>query len=152
MSVRCLSFSLSGKDGDSNRLQPARQNPYHTPVWVCTSLAWVTIHPIRKWVWTDRQSHKAPGTADARQLRHACPRSKLGSSGHAYPRSTPPLRFVSCLPMMRTIVQTHLERGTWLHSQNKLSGRYVQGMFNLNQGPDNEAVLNWHKRDQRTSA
>jgi hypothetical protein len=39
-------------------------------------------------------------------------------------------------------------RVTWLHSRNELSSRYVNGTFNLNQGPDNEAVLKWHRRDQ----
>jgi hypothetical protein len=32
-------------------------------------------------------------------------------------------------------------RVTWLHSWNELSGHYVNGTFNLSQGPDNEAVL-----------
>jgi hypothetical protein len=32
-------------------------------------------------------------------------------------------------------------RVTWLHGRNELSGHYVNGTFNLNQGPDNEAVL-----------
>jgi hypothetical protein len=71
-----------------------------------------------------------------------------GSSDHAWPRSTSPLRFVSRLPAMRTTVQTHLERGTWLHGRNELSGRYVQGTFNLNQGPDNGMILKRHRRDK----
>jgi hypothetical protein len=71
----------------------------------------------------------------------ACPRSKLGSSGHACPWSTLPLRFISRLPVMRTTVQISPRTGTWLHGQNELFGHYVQGMFHLNQGLDNETVL-----------
>jgi hypothetical protein len=43
---------------------------------------------------------------------------------------------------MRTTVQISPRTGTWLHSRNELSSRYVKDTFNLNQGPDNEAVLN----------
>jgi hypothetical protein len=39
-------------------------------------------------------------------------------------------------------------RVTWLHGQNELSGRYVNGTFNLNQGPDNGTVLKRHRRDK----
>jgi hypothetical protein len=135
MRVWGLSFSLSGRDDDSNRLQLTGQNPYHTPIWVCTSLAWVTIHPIRRWVWIEPQG-PGDGWCQVAQVKPAHGQPRPSTSFLASPR---------CVPQSKS----HLERGTWLHGQNELSIHYVQGTFNLNQGLDNEAVLKWHKQDQR---
>jgi hypothetical protein len=145
-----LSFSLSGRDGDSNRLQPAGQNPYHTPVQVCIPLVWVTIHPIRRWVWIEPRG-PGNGCCQVAQNKPAHGQSQVAQVmlAHGQPRPS-----TSCSPPRNAIHSPILTSNGVLGFTvgTSLSGRYVQGTFNLNQGPDNEAVLNWHRRDQRTLA
>jgi hypothetical protein len=103
MSVRGLSFSLSGKDGDSNRLQPAGQNPYHTPIRVCTSLAWVTIHPIRKWVWIEPQG-LGDGWCQVAQIMPAHGQSQVAQVMPAHGQPRPFALFLAsprCVPQSK---------------------------------------------------
>jgi hypothetical protein len=122
------SFSLSGRDGDSNRLQPAGQNPYHMPVRVCTSLAWVTIRPIRRWVWTEPQG-LGDGWCQVAQIKPAHGQSQVAQVMPAHGQPLP-LHFISRLSAMRTTVQ--ISPRTWyLASQSEqvtwpLCERYVQ--------------------------
>jgi hypothetical protein len=112
---------------DCNQLgETQNTHPYKPGKGSC----WVAFHPIRDTVGLIRTA-KPRGHPEAKSLRQCLPRSIL----------IPP-------HILAPIQRCNPARVTWLHDRNELSDRYVNGTFNLNQGPDNEAVLKWHRRDQ----
>jgi hypothetical protein len=116
-------------------IAPAGQNPYHTPVRVCTSPTWVTIRSIRRWVWTESRG-SGDGWCQVAQIKPAHSQGQVAQVMPTHGQPRPSASFLAsprCVPQSKS----HLERGTWLHSQNELSGHYVKGTFNLNQGPNN---------------
>ena len=69
-------FSLSARDGDSNRLHLAGKNPNHTPVLPPSGSCWVTFYSVRETLGPNHAAHSGGGRM-------------LGSSGYACPSSIP---------------------------------------------------------------
>jgi hypothetical protein len=141
MPVQGLSFSLSERDGDSNRLQPAGWKTKHTPIRTRPKARVGNLPPYLGYRGSD-PNRKAQGTAGS-QVAQAMPTHCQSLSRRTY---------LLLSNNANLSLDPSPTRVTWLHSRNELSSRYVNGTFNFNQGPDNEAVLKWHRRDQRTHA